>query len=378
MTGKNSRAVLSSLVLSLILLGLNFRIAQGRVDTSENLADGSIESTLEPRYVKPTPTPSEPLNLQSIADNPSEPTRITDNQCCPYPQWSSDSEWILFIDSTGKDGPGLYSVPVEGGPPTFLTSQVGSYSEDLSLVAYPEAGLVYIERWAIGDRWLVPSQGREVYLSHENEWIAWEYGSTSIQHQDLKQRTIWIANIKGEQARELITVHGGKFLGWIDHGRAILVSGRLSPLSPSGIWRVDRESGAAQLLFGTERARDVSISPEGEWIAFTVAFQTNATENGLWVLRTDGSSVTRLMHYGSYRWRSEGQLLLIPYDFSSPEPYLWQISVEEERIFALTDPEEIRLPIANNDWQISPDGSKIVFYSMDDLNLWVMDLPKTP
>jgi hypothetical protein len=70
--------------------------------------------------------------------------------------------------------------------------------------------------------------------------------------------------------------------------------------------------------------------------------------------------------------------LLIPYDFSSPEPYLWQISVEEERIFALTDPEQIRLPIANNDWQISPDGSKIVFYSMDDLNLWVMDLPETP
>jgi hypothetical protein len=378
MTGRNWRIVISSLVLGLVFVCLNVRIGQSWIVESEVRSAGSVEATLEPRFLNSTPTPSTPASLQIISALPSEPTRITADQCCPYPQWSSDSEWILFIDSTGEEGAGLYSVPAEGGRPTFLTAKIGAYSEDLSLVAYPEAGLVYIERWAVGDRWLVPSQGREVHLSHENEWIAWEYGSTTIQHQDLKQRAIWVANIKGEHARELVTIHGGKFLGWIDHGRAILVSGRLSPLSPSGIWRVDRESGAAQLLFSSQRARDVLISPGGEWVAFTIAFQTDSTQNGLWVLRTDGSLNSRLTHYGSYRWRSEGQLLLIPYDFNTPKPYLWQYNLEQGEVFALTDPAKNNLPIANNDWQPSPDGSKIVFYSTEDHNLWVMDLPETP
>jgi hypothetical protein len=377
MTGKTYRYAVS-LMLGFILLILNFRIAQGRFDTDNIRTPGSIEATLEPRILLPTATPSPLLDVQSVSEDSSEPIRITEGECCPYPQWSSDSEWVLYVDSTGKHGPGLYGIPAKGGPPTLLTARVGSYSEDLSLVAYPEGGLVYIERWAIGDRWLVPSQGREVYLSHENEWIAWEYGSTSIQNQDLKQRTIWIATLKGEEARELVTVHGGRFLGWIDHGRAILVSGRLSPLSPSGIWRVDRESGAAQLLFATERARDLLISPEGEWVALTVAFQTDRAKNGLWVLRTDGGSLTQLPVYGSYRWRSDGQLLVIPYDFEAQEPYLWQVSIEDEQIWKLTDPKKISLPIANNDWQPSPDGEAIVFYSMEDHNLWVMDLPKTP
>lgn len=378
MTGKSPRVIGSGLLLGFLVAMLNFRIVQGRVDPAGIHSPYALKATLGPDTVNPTPTPLPIIEVQAAPGDTSLPSRITDDECCLYPHWSSDSEWVLFVNPVGREGPGLYGVPAAGGSATFLTSRVGVFSEDLSLVAYPEAGLVYVERWAIGDRWLVPSQGREVHLSHENEWIAWEYGSTSIQNQDLKQQTIWIANVKGEGARALVTVHGGGFIGWIDQGNALLVSGRLSPLSPAGIWRVDRVSGAARLLFSTERARDVLISPEGEWLAFTVAFQTEHEKNGLWTLKTDGSTLKRLPAYGSYRWRSEGELLLIPYDFAAKSPYLWQFNIEEDQIWALTDPDEIELPIANNDWQASPDGEKIVFYSQSDRNLWVLRLPETP
>jgi hypothetical protein len=98
----------------------------------------------------------------------------------------------------------------------------------------------------------------------------------------------------------------------------------------------------------------------------------------LWTLKTDGSLVVRLPVYGSYRWRSEGELLVIPYDFEADGPYLWQINIENDQIWALTDPDEIELPIANNDWQASPDGEKIVFYSQTDRNLRVLRLPEIP
>lgn len=378
MTGEHDRSVLLGLLMGAVLAVLSFHTAQGRVGVPGEYNGGSQKATVAPRAITATPTPSFRVDVRTIQGEAPEPVRITTGACCPYPQWSSDSEFVLYVDSLGEQGPGLYGVPAEGGPPAFLTSRVGSYSLDLSLVAYPEDGLVYVERWAIGDRWLVPSQGREVYLSHENEWIAWEYGSTSIQNQDLKQRTIWIANLKGEGSRELVTIHGGRFLGWISHGQAVIVSGRLSPLSPAGVWRVDRETGAAQLLFSTEKPRDVLISPGGEWLALTVAFQTDRSKNGLWVLKTDGTALSRLPVYGSYRWRSEGELLLIPYDFEASGPYLWQIEIASNQIWALTDPRETVLSIANNDWQPSPDGEKVVFYSSQDRNLWVLELPDPP
>lgn len=365
-------------MLSIFFITVSFRTAQGRLDLGKIPPMVGIEATLEPRIVPLIPTPVFRSDVQVVKSVPSPAKRITDNECCPLPRWSSDSEWILFVDSVGSDGPGLYGVPVDGGPPTFLTARIGIFSQDLSLVAYPESGLVYIERWAIGDRWWVPSQGRVVYLSPENEWIAWEFGSRSIQNQDLKQRAIWIATIKGEKARELVTVHGGRFLGWIEQGEAVLVSGRLSPLSPAGIWRIERETGAGRLLINNDHSRDVLVSPEGEWLALTVAFQSDQDQNGIWVVRTDGSTITRLPVYGSYRWRSDGELLVIPYDFESAGPYLWQVSVEGNQIWALTNPGQIDLSIANNDWQVSPDGEKIVIYSSKDRNLWVMRLPDPP
>lgn len=375
MTGSASRTVIGSIFASLFFFVLSFHSAAGSPGKAQPRATPVHEAMLEPEIVLPTPTPAFWQNIIAESSGPAVQKQITENECCPYPKWTSDSEWILYVDSLGAAGTGLYGVPADGGPPTFLTSQLGSFSYDLSLVAYPESGLVYIERWADGERWLVPSQGREVYISRENEWIAWEYGSTAIQNQDLLQRTIWVANLRGEEAHELVTIHGGRFIGWIDAGKALLVSGRLSPLSPSGIWRIDRESGAGRLLFETDRPRDILISPAGEWLAFTLAFQSNKTQNGIWVLRNDGSSIKRLPVYGSYRWRADGELLIIPYDFDAPGPYILHMDLQDNEIWKLTDPAQTEIPIANNDWQPSPDGSRIVYFSSQDHNLWVVALP---
>ena len=41
----------------------------------------------------------------------------------------------------------------------------------------------------------------------------------------------------------------------------------------------------------------------------------------------------------------------------------------------LTDPSKLPFRIHNNDWQLSPDGNRIVFVNNEDRNLWMLTLP---
>jgi Tol biopolymer transport system component len=304
---------------------------------------------------------------------------ITGSGCCINPQWSRDSEWILFIHAPqGLSSAGLYGVPRGAGPVTQISARVGVYSEDTSLVAYLENEVVYIERWVDGARWTIPSSGRRIYFSPSGERVAWEIGSSAIQNQDVQIRKIWVAQIDGSGARELVTVHGGGFQGWVEGGEAIIVSGRLTPTGPAGLWRVQTSDGAGRLLFAVDVPRDVLLSPGGTKLAFTIAFEAGSGRNGLWVLPTNGDTPVKLSHYGAYRWRGEDQLVVIPYDFEAPGAYLLQFDIGTDLSWSLTSPSMTPLPIANNDWEISPDGLWMVYFSSEEGGLSLLALPEVP
>jgi hypothetical protein len=374
------RLILVFLSLTCIaLLGVLADAAQaGPIEISGSV-DVAVRVTTLPPF--PTPTPEPDLTIAHLPGNRPRalPIRITDGGCCPYPRWSSDSEWVMLFDAGEKgDAPGLYSIPREGGSPTLLTTRIGVYSQDWSFVAYPEAGAVYIERWVDGERWVVPSQGNRVFFSPSGNQIAWELGSRGIRHPDLRQQAIWLADVDGGMAREVVTVNGGHFIGWAAGEEAIVVYGRLAPDGPAGIWRVSTDDGAGRLLFEVERPRSLLLSPAGGWLAFFMAFENQPGRNGLWIIGIDDSAEQHYSFIGAYRWREEGQLLVIPQDLNSPGAYLWQIDSHEDIVWELTDPRFDSLPIASNDWQPAPDGSAIIFRSHEDHNLWVFPLPELP
>jgi hypothetical protein len=304
------------------------------------------------------------------------PYRLTEGGCCPYPSWSPDSNWIPFLDRPGAYEPaGLYAVAANGGEVVLIVDRAGNFSRDWSRVAYTDSGRTFVERWADGERWEIPNEGREVCFSPSGQVIEWEVMSRGIEFPDLRQQAIWIANYNGSNAREVVSIMGGEFVGWVNGEGEILVTGRLAPYGPSGIWRILLENGAGQLLLETDRIRSPLLSPDGDWLAFTVAFDTQKERNGLWVIRTDGSFSTKLELFGAYRWRREGELLVIPLDLEQPGPALWQVDIDNGRSWRLIDPLQTSLQIASNDWQPSPDGDKIVFRSAVDQNLWVLELP---
>jgi hypothetical protein len=341
---------------------------------------GGVPFALETAFpgLESTPTTT-PVPRPLVPGVPPTPVAISPPGCCSYPGWSADSEWVLFIDAPGGVGSsGVYSIPRGGGPITKVTDRVGIFSPDWSLVAYPEAGRIYIERWQDGERWTVPSAGREIHFSPSARLIAWEIGSSSIQNPDVRVSTIWVSDLKGQGARELVTVHGGGLIGWTEGEEALIVGGRLTPAGPAGIWRIQVEDGAGRLLFNVNEPREALLSPDGRLLALIVAFETQPDRNGLWILSTNGDGAQRLELFGSYRWRSADQLILIPFDWSSSSPYLLQYDANSKEWWSLTSPRYTQIAIANNDWQISPDGNWMVYHSIEDQSLNLLQLPVVP
>lgn len=371
MTGKVAR-LSSQLTFALLVLGFLF---VPLAETSEGMKV-QARATLPPLPQPIGGGPVFPRTPVDISEFVGTPFQLTRGGCCSYPGWSSDSEWILYLDGySGDIEPGLYHIPRIGGKPSLLTTSFGSFSNDWTLVAYPEGDQVIVERWADGSRWSVPSSGRAVVFSHDNRHIAWEIGPQHIQSPDRRLSQVWVSEVSGNAARELVTIHGGQFVDWLGSD-AILVTGRLSPPDPAGIWRIDRVTGAGQLLFEIERPRDILISPGGEWLAFVVAFENETNRNGIWVVKTDGSHVERLTVFGSYRWRSEGQLMIMPLDLNQKYPDLYQLDLIDGMVWKLIDAQETALTITNNDWTVSPNGQWLLYHSSEDRNLWMLEIPE--
>ena len=328
--------------------------------------EGSYRATppIPQVFTTPTPTP-----LASALPMP-----ITTGGCCANPFWSLDSDWVLFLDQRESTHAGLYAVPSSGGEALLVHDRVGTYSSDLALIAYLENGQTIVERWVDGVRWIIPNQGREVFFSPSGENLCWSMISSGVTFPNLRQRAIWVSANDGSDAREVVTVTGGEFLGWAEDEDAILVSGRLAPDLPAGIWRIELETGAGLLLYEIEVPLRALVSPGGEQIAFIQAFEESG-RNGLWVAQADGGGSQRLDVFGAFRWLDDDHLAVIPMDLDADSPSLWRVTLggESERWVGLGSSGQ---RIVNNDWTISPDASRLVFRSAGDDSLWVITLPE--
>lgn len=302
--------------------------------------------------------------------------RLTSGACCPYPSWSPDSRRVVFLHKPDPEGQtGLFAVGVDGGRPELVSWTVGLFSPDWTYLAFPLEDQTIVQRLQDRMQWTIPNGGRGIRFSPSGRMIAWQVARLRADNPDLQERTLWIASPNGLGAQPLITVIGGGLIGWVDEEQSILVSGRLSLDGPSGIWRISTFNGSAELLHQVAKPRDPLLSPRGGWLALYTALQPRPEDNGLWLLRLRDGAVRRLTFFGSYRWRSEGQLLVIPLDLEEVSPSLWQVDASSGRARRLIDPTLTPLPIANNDWQVSPDSAWIVFLSSQDRNLWLLPLP---
>jgi Tol biopolymer transport system component len=310
------------------------------------------------------------------------PRQLTSGGCCAQPAWSPDSRQVWYIDRPDAASPGgLWGVGVDGGAPEFVTDRLGLYSPDRSLLAYPEGGQTVIERLATGERWTAPSTGRAISFSPDGQLIAWSVASSSVNF-DRRRVEVWVARVDGSEARLVAQLLGGGFSGWLPDSQRLLISEREADPSGSGspdvtfISVLSLADGSVQRIIGHQNLRGTSLSPEGGWLLYTIAFSGDPAQDGQWVTALAGGDPRRLDLYGPARWRAEGKLLMIPLEWGSDASLrVVEIDAATGAVRALTDPAQTPLPISGGDWALSPDGRRIVFVSSEDRNLWVVDLP---
>jgi len=335
---------------------------------SINIAPDRVSPSLTPpplnnRTPEPTATPTPTLR------------RLTSNGCCVQPFWSPDGSQVWFVDRPSAHQPGgLYGIGLAGGDPQFVTDRLGIFSLNGALIAYPQTGQTIIERLATGERWAAPAEGRAIQFSPDGAQIAWQVASDSANF-DRRLVEIWAAHVDGSNARAVTRLIGGSLAGWFPDNARVLVSGRETNEADPFLASIHVADGAFVGIVRGASLRGASLSPGGGWVAYQVSFSGDAARDGLWIARADGSETRKLALFGAYRWRAEGQLMVVPLEMGAASHRLVQVEAVSGEIARLTDPRSLAFRIAGGDWALAPDGKRLVFVNAADRNLWLLELP---
>ncbi len=293
------------------------------------------------------------------------------------PFWSPDGRQVLFIDRPAQDMPsGLWGIDAMGSEPSFITDQLGIFSADMQLRAFPENGTTFVHNIPTGEIWQISNGGRAVSFSPDNTWLAWTGGQTGPPF-DTAHREVWISRVDGSEAQLVFSGIRAGLAGWFPDGR-MLVSGLVGDGSRNqALWVLTPgDQGEMVELARGNRLREIKISPNGDWIAYLVTFSADATQDGLWLVNTGTGEQRRLDVFGGYQWRDGQTLLVVPLDLNQPINQLLQIEATTGQVQALTEPGSTPFKIANGDWRVSPGGNEVIFVSAEDGNIWMIELPE--
>jgi len=325
-----------------------------------------------------------PLPQESAVPAPLSLQILTTGGCCTQPFWSPDARRVLFIDRPSSAQPAaIWAVSVaapEAGAYLF-SEHIGFYTSDLLHRIVLQGKTTWIEELVCPagpahKRWAVPAGGRPVFIAPGKTRIAWQISNENLPV-ERRITEIWVANLDGSQAREVAKLARGSILGWATD-TVLIVSGRENLSAREQVlWALSLPDGNRLELARSDRLRGGSISPKGARLAYSIALSKERDQNGIWLIRIDGSQRQQLPGalFGSYRWRDDRRLLIVPLRPTATFHELWEFDAQSGTARALTDPETVPFKIANNDWAVAPDGHSIVFVSALDHNLWLLTLP---
>ena len=248
------------------------------------------------------------------------------------------------------------------------------YSSSGMLLALPGGSQWKLARPDGSPGWALPTSTVNFRVSPTGEQVAWSEGSRLPVQIDQRQRTLWVADVNGQGRRQLGRTTGGDLIGWDESGVALIATGTLAGETSSGIWRLGLD-GTVNLLMKADRPRSLLLSPQGGWLALLMSFSGDPQADGLWILSTSEGAPRRIEAYGSYRWRSEGRLLLLPFDAGAHDLPVVEVEAATGMSETLRPAGALPGGVANNEWLPSPDGRWIVYLNAADANLWLTALP---
>ncbi|MBN1220713.1 MAG: hypothetical protein JXM69_17460, partial [Anaerolineae bacterium] len=113
-------------------------------------------------------------------------------------------------------------------------------------------------------------------------------------------------------------------------------------------------------------------------LVYYASLESDAAQNGVWLI--DLQNLTnppqKLPFFGTYRWRDAERLLYIPFDPEATSHDFYEYNIVTKKTRALF-PTGTNLMVANNDWQVSPDGRKIALVAAKGTvldGIWVLGI----
>lgn len=296
---------------------------------------------------------------------------VLSGTCCPGAVWTPDSRALLFLDGPpARPATGIYQVPAAGGPVTRRFSSVAYFSPRLRWAVRPGSGeATVLERLADGRRFTLPTFGADVTWTADETRLAFARSATTGNY-DRRITRVFVADVFGSP-RQVATLYGGGVVGWVDPSTLLLTGKPSAGDRDRELFTLDTRTGARRTLASALSFRGMSLSPDGAWAAYSVAFDS-AARNGLWLRPTSGGPARKLDTFGAYRWRDASRLLLIPLDTDGGPHVLREYDLRANAWRTLGD---LGNQVRQGDWSVSPDGKRVAYLSARDGNVRVVALP---
>ena len=343
---------------------------------------GPTATPVEPDGSAASAEPARPAGDPALA-LPANVRQIKRGNCCTNIYWSQDSTEVRFIDQpTAVEPTGIWGVDVRQpeAEPRFVGDRLGIYNAEKTLVAYPDTseGIVVVESLADGQRWKIDTDGNGLSFTPGGQ-VLWTAYDAEVSWR-ARAADIWLADVDGRNADILASIRRGGPAAWLSD-RELLVASRIPPQQDILLSTLSLEDGTLSKLVQLPRTRGAMFSPDKRYMAYLVRFHADSDKNGLWLLDLQDPTLKSrpLPFFGAYRWRDDRRLIYVPFEPAATGLTFYEYDAKTGRTRQLFPQEgtPLELTIANNDWQVSPDGSRIALVAADGKALdgiWVIDI----
>ncbi len=329
--------------------------------------------TAWPPLARVSPSPLTLPEFRASAIAKATLTRLTEPGCCSLPWWSADSGSVRYLDSPSGQLAKVISVGLDGRlPEKIADAPPGLPSADGKYEVLWQNNSAAVTRLADDVTWTMTT-GAWPTISPGSMWLLWQYSSAdNVPNYAPPSSEVWIARLDGTEPTLLLQKQAGSVY-WLDDNRILLVTRE----NKTNIYDLDIftiSTKTTEPLLKVENLRNLSVAPGGHSLMYYAPFQDIPSTSGIYrVDTTSGAKPTRVPFFGTWRWRDSTSVIYIPFTPGlSMSLVLYDFARQQSR--PLTDPSVQPFEIANDDWEVAPDGHAVVFWSAKDYALWLTTL----
>jgi hypothetical protein len=338
------------------------------------------EPTVIPMSATPT-TASQDQKSPTASTTPTlqaTPTLVETRvaHCCGIFSWV-DARRLLVFDDPRQGETGAWIIDPPTGSRQFMAPNFGLPSTT-GLIAVPnrETNRTEIRSPDGSIISTIDNGGMLTWISPDGKRVAWLEDMGVRQTSSLVPRTVrlWSAGIDGNDAKSVLEFRASA-LQWLPDSQHVIALGRAPNGERPGIWVVDTSTGANGVVVTGTFLQALRRSNDGSRMAYLETFSSDSGQNGVWIANTNGSDRVHLREIGSFRWGGDAShlwfLQLAPRDGGND--ILVRIDLRDDSVAERVD---LGGRVLNDQWEVSPDGASVAYWSEADQSVIVRALPR--